>query len=292
MHRAQLGDFELSVFSDGTYMLDGGAMFGVVPKVMWEKKLPADELNRVTLGLNSLLIRTGKHNVLVETGIGNKLPAKMQAIYGNEAKLLANLHAGGVDAREIDVVINTHLHFDHCGWNTIVRGSRVEPTFPNARYFVQRGELEHAHLQLERDGVAYMTDNYDPLMERGQMELLDGDGEIVPGVSVRVYPGHTANLQSVIVRNGGKTACYVSDLVPTTAHTDLVWVMAYDLFPLESIESRKRFYAEAIPQQWLVIFTHEPRTPFAYLECNAAGDVVARGETVDRRESMVDTRKS
>jgi glyoxylase-like metal-dependent hydrolase (beta-lactamase superfamily II) len=276
VHRTRIGEFKLAIFSDGTYGLDGGAMFGVVPKTLWERKMPADGQNRITLGLNSLLIRTGRENVLVETGIGEKLSPKMQAIHAHEPALLDNLRAGGVDPAEIDVVINTHLHFDHCGWNTRLENGRVVPSFPNARYFAQRTEVEHAHRQLERDRVSYLTDNYDPLIESGQMTLLDGDAEIVPGISVRVYPGHTASMQAVIARSGRQTACYISDLVPTTAHADLTWVMAYDLYPLQTIESRKRFYAAAIPEKWLVVFTHDHRTPFAYLDRDEKGKVTAR----------------
>ncbi len=276
MHRLTLGDFELSVFSDGHYWLDGGAIFGVVPKPLWERKLKADEQNRLTLGLNSLLVRTGKHTVLVETGIGNKLPEKQQRIYGNEAKLLDDLSAGGVRPGEIDVVINTHLHFDHCGWNTVRSGNRVAPTFPRATYYVQRGEWEHARRQHERDRVSYISDNYDPLVSSGQMQLIEGDRQMVPGISVMVLPGHTRSMQAVVIRSGGQTACYISDLIPTSAHTDLTWVMGYDLFPLETIDNRKRFYAQAIPEKWLVVFTHDPETPLAYLEEDERGKVVPR----------------
>ena len=261
----QFGDFEFSLFSDGTYFLDGGAMFGVVPKPLWEKKMPPDEQNRIVLGLNTLLIRTGKQNVIVETGIGPKLSPKMQSIYGHTPQLLDSLRAGGVDPASIDVVINTHLHFDHCGWNTYMDGGRAVPTFPNARYYAQKVEVEHGHRQLERDRISYISENYDGLIASGQMELLDGDAEIVPGISVRLYPGHTKSMQGVIIHSGGQTACYIGDLIPTTAHTDLTWVMAYDILPLETIESRKRFYAEAIPKKWLVVFTHDHQHPFAYL---------------------------
>ncbi len=278
-----LGDFELSTFSDGHYWLDGGAIFGVVPKPLWERRLPADEQNRLTLGLNSLLIRTGKHTVLVETGIGSKLPPKLQQIYGNEARLLANLRTGGVRPEEIDVVINTHLHFDHCGWNTMREDGRVVATFPRAHYYVQEGEWRHAAEQRERDRVSYISDNYDPLIASGQMTLIKGNQEIVPGVAVQVFPGHTRDMQAVLVRSGGQTACYISDLIPTTAHVDLTWVMAYDLFPLDTIESRKRFYAQAIPQKWLVAFTHDPRTPFAYVEEGERGKVVARAVEAGER---------
>src|SRR5438874_3761729 len=233
---------------------------------MWERKMTADPQNRVPVGLNSLLVRTGTHTVLVETGIGNKLPAKMAQIYGQPAKLLENLAAAGVSAEEIDIVINTHLHFDHCGWNTMPRNGQVIATFPKAKYYVQVGEWRHASRQLERDRVSYISHNYDPLIQNGQMRLLQGDQEIVPGISVKVYPGHTHNMQAVMVTSQGQKACYISDLIPTTAHLDLTWVMAFDLFPLETIESRKRFYESAIPENWLVVFTHDPTTPWAYVE--------------------------
>jgi glyoxylase-like metal-dependent hydrolase (beta-lactamase superfamily II) len=266
MHRTTIGDFELTVVSDGTYFLDGGAFFGVVPKTMWAKKAMPDEQNRLEAGLNSLLVRTGKKNILIETGIGNKLPDKLVQIYKQPAKLLDNLHAAGVAPEDIDIVINTHLHFDHCGWNTLRRGDRVVATFPNAKYYVQQQEWEHGRLQLERDAISYMSPNYDPLLESGQMVLLNGDQEFSPGISVRVFPGHTANMQAVILESGGKTACYISDLIPTSAHIDLTWVMAFDLFPLETIESRKKYYAQAIPEKWLTVFTHDDPTPWGYVE--------------------------
>jgi glyoxylase-like metal-dependent hydrolase (beta-lactamase superfamily II) len=280
-----LGNFELSVFTDGTYLLDGGAMFGVVPKVMWERKAHADELNRIVLACNSLLVRDGKHTVLVETGIGPKLPEKRRNIYQNTPQLPDNLRARGIDPTEIDIVINTHLHFDHCGWNTYIDNGQVKPTFPNARYYVQAGEVEHGHLQLERDRSSYLSENYDPLITSGQMQLLHGDAEVVPGISVRVYPGHTRNMAAVLVRSCGKTACYISDLIPMISHLDLTWVMGYDLFPLETIENRKKFYAEALRENWQVIFTHEPRTPVAYLDEDEKGKVIGHpmGEAVEVR---------
>src|ERR1700689_3492191 len=201
MHRTTLGDFELTVVSDGTYFLDGGAFFGVVPKTMWSKKMMPDEQNRLDAGLNSLLIRTGDKNILVETGIGNKLPDKLVQIYKQPAKLLDNLHNAGVAPEDIDIVINSHLHFDHCGWNTVRRGDRIVPTFPKAKYYAQHGEWEHAH-QNQRDSPSYLTENYDPLVESGQMTLLRGDQEIVPGVSVRVYPGHTRDMQAILLERG------------------------------------------------------------------------------------------
>ena len=280
MHRTTLGDFELTIFSDGIYLSDGGAFFGVVPKVLWSKKVTADDQNRIAVGLNSLLVRTGKHTVLVETGIGDKLSERMVRIYGQPAKLLDNLSAGGVAPEDIEVVINTHLHFDHCGWNTIRNHGRVVPTFPKARYYAQEGEWQHGRQQHERDAISYISDNYDPLISSGQMQLLHGDQEIVPGVSVKVFPGHTANMQAVIVKSAGKTACYISDLIPTTAHLDPTWVMAFDLFPLQTIESRKSYYARAIPEQWLTVFTHDPNVPWAHVEKDERGRMAARPAVV------------
>src|ERR1700723_3675657 len=196
--RLQLGDFELTVCTDGTYKLDGGAMFGVVPKPLWERRGPADDQNRIVLGLNTVVVRTGRQTVVIETGIGNKQSAKMREIQCNQELLPQSLAAAGVRPEEVDVVINTHLHFDHCGWNTTLHANgSILPTFPTARYFAHRGEVEHGHLQLDRDKVSYLSPNYDPLVRSGQMTLLDNDdirksAEIVPGIRVEVFPGHTA----------------------------------------------------------------------------------------------------
>jgi glyoxylase-like metal-dependent hydrolase (beta-lactamase superfamily II) len=271
-----LGNFELSIFSDGTYPLDGGAFFGVVPKVMWSRKVTADERNYVQAGLNSLLIRTGKQTVLVETGMGNKLSDRMIKFYGQPAKLLANLSTAGVTPDDIDIVINTHLHFDHCGWNTVSgKDGKIVPTFPRAKYYAPEGEWQYARRPSERDAISYLPENYDPLVESGQMTLLKGGEEIVPGISVKTFPGHTAHMQAVIVESRGRTACYTSDLIPTTAHIDLTWGMSFDLYPLQTIESKKRYYAKAIPERWLTVFTHDPKVPWAYVENDEAGKMVA-----------------
>jgi len=275
MQRITIGDFELTAISDGIYHLDGGAFFGIVPKPLWSQRTTADENNRVPVGLNSVLIRTGKKNILIETGIGNKLPDKMAQIYGQPAKLLNNFSTAGVSPDDIDVVINTHLHFDHCGWNTVRQGEKIAATFPKAQYYVQEGEWKHAR-ENQRDAVSYLPENYAPLVTSGQMQLLHGDQEIVPGISVRVFPGHTRDMQAVIIQNGGNTACYISDLIPTSAHLELNWVMAFDLYPLETIESRKRYYSHAIPERWLTMFTHDPGIPWAYVEKDEHGKLRAK----------------
>jgi glyoxylase-like metal-dependent hydrolase (beta-lactamase superfamily II) len=276
LHRLTLGDTEFTILSDGTYVLDGGAMFGVVPKSLWQKRIQADERNLLTLGLNSLLIRNDKHTVLVETGIGPKLSQKSREIHRNQAALLENFKLAGVSPDEIDIVINTHLHFDHCGWNTYYQDGKPVPTFPNATYYVQQGELHHAHEQHERDRVSYLTDNYDPLVRSGQMRLLSGDAQIASGISVEVYPGHTRHLQAVTVPAGDQTVCYISDLIPTSHHLDPTWVMGYDLYPLDAINNRHRFYKRAIPEKWLVVFTHDHEVPWAHVELGDKGKPVAR----------------
>ncbi|HZC23642.1 MAG TPA: MBL fold metallo-hydrolase [Candidatus Binatia bacterium] len=284
MQQFTLGDFELTVFSDGTYPLDGGAYFGVVPKVMWSKRVRADERNYVSSGLNSLLVRTGKQTVLIETGMGNKLSDRMIKFYGQPAKLLENLAAAGIAPEDIDIVINSHLHFDHCGWNTLRdKHGKIAPTFPRAKYYAPEGEWQYARHPSERDSISFISENYDPLVESGQMTLLKGGEEVVPGIAVKTFRGHTAHMQAIIV-NGhpgaetkpGSVACYISDLIPTTAHLDLTWGMGFDLYPLETIQSKKEYYSRAIPEKWLTVFTHDPNVPWAYLEKDAQGKMSAR----------------
>ena len=282
--RTTHADFELTILSDGPYYLDGGAMFGVVPKTLWEKRAPADEQNRILLGLNTVIVRTGKHTIAIETGIGNKLGDKLKSIFGAKEQLPNAFAQAGIRPEEIDIVINSHLHFDHCGWNTTrTPDGRIVPTFPNARYFAHRGEVAHGHLQLERDAVSYISPNYDPLVESGQMTLIDTRPNevtpIVPGISVECYPGHTAQLLAVNVDSGPKRACYISDLIPTSAHLDITWVMGYDLDPLTCIEQRKRFYSRAIAEDWLVLFTHDHHTPMAHITHNEKGKPVLRPQS-------------
>ena len=287
MHRLSLGDFELSIFSDGTYPLDGGAFFGVVPKVMWSRKVAADDKNYVTAGLNSLVIRmdgstdgsrTGIRTVLVETGMGNKLSDRMVKFYGQPAQLLDNLAAAGIAPEDVDVVINTHLHFDHCGWNTTRdKNGKFVATFPRAKYYAPEGEWQYARRPSERDAISYISENYDPLVASSQMTLLKGGEEILPGISVQTFPGHTAHMQAVIVKSQGRSACYISDLIPTTAHIDITWGMGFDLYPLQTIASKKQYYAQSIPEKWLTVFTHDPKIPWAYVDQDESGKMVAKG---------------
>jgi glyoxylase-like metal-dependent hydrolase (beta-lactamase superfamily II) len=276
----KLGDFELTALSDGTFALDGGQMFGVVPKPLWEKKLPADSRNRVRLALTCLLVRTTRHNVLIETGMGDKFDDKFVDIYGIEKSttLPANLKRTDLRPEDIDLVINTHLHFDHCGWNTRREGGKVIPTFPRARYFVQAGEWEHALHPTDRDRASYVTESFRPA--ETQTELLEGNQEIIPGVRVEVFPGHTRDLQCVWIESEGQQACFVSDLIPTRAHLPYPWITSFDLYPLETLANKQRLLPQLVEQETLVVFPHDPEVPWAKL-AEHDGRIVAR--TVDSR---------
>ena len=263
----RLGDLEFLVLNDGTLRLDGGAMFGVIPKPMWEKKSRADERNRVLLAMNCLLIRAAGKTILVETGSGDKWDAKKRDIYALEGspRFPDQLAAHGVKPENVDIVINTHLHFDHCGWNTRIVNGNARPTFPNARYVVQKKDFEHARNPTERDRASFLLENYMPVEEAGQWWLLEGDQEIAPGVSVFLVPGHTHAMQCVKLEGGGKTAVFLADLVPTTAHLPLAWIMGFDLFPLTTLENKKKWLPQIAKNGWLVLFAHDPVVRGAYL---------------------------
>lgn len=242
-------------------------MFGVVPKPMWEKKSRADERNRIVLAMNCLLIRAAGKTILVETGAGDKWDAKRRDIYAFEGspRFLDQLAAHGVKPENVDIVINTHLHFDHCGWNTRIVDGKARPTFPNARYVVQKKDLEHAKNPTERDRASFLLENYLPVEEAGQWWLLEGDTEVVPGVSVFVAPGHTDAMQCVKLEGGGKTAVFLADLVPTAAHLPLAWIMGFDLYPLTTLENKKKWLPQIAKNGWLTLFAHDPVILAAYL---------------------------
>ena len=262
----KLGDLEFHILSDGHVLLDGGAMFGVIPKPMWEKKMPADARNRITLSMNCLLISAGGKRILVETGAGDKLNAKLRDIYGLDGpRLTDRLRDHGLKPDDIDIVIDTHLHFDHCGGNTRVENGKAIPAFPNAQYFVQKGEYDHALAPTERDRASYFPENYEPIAEAGRLTLLETDKVIVPGVEVIRVPGHTANMQCVKLTGGGKTAFLFADLVPTTAHLSLPWIMGYDLYPMTTLENKKKWIPEALREGWLALFAHDANVPAAWL---------------------------
>ena len=277
----KLGDLEFHILVDGKIWLDGGAMFGVVPKVSWEKKVQPDGRNRIELAMNCLLVRAGGKNILVETGAGGKMPAKLRDIYGLDGPFLNDrLKDHGLDTTEIDIVINTHLHFDHCGGNTRVAGDKTVAAYPNARYVVQRGEFEHAKHPNERDHASYILDNYMPTFTAGKLSQMEADRAIAPGVELIRVPGHTENMQCVKLSGGGKTAFFFADLVPTTAHLALPWIMSYDLYPMTTLENKKKWIPEVVKQEWIAIFGHDARTPAAYLR-DDDGDIEIEPVRVD-----------
>jgi glyoxylase-like metal-dependent hydrolase (beta-lactamase superfamily II) len=262
----KLGAIEFHIFSTGRVLLDGGAMFGVIPRPLWEKKMAPDARNRITLSMNSVLIRAGGKRILVETGAGDKMNQKFRDIYGLDGPRLAEgLRAYDLQPEDIDIVVNTHLHFDHCGGNTRLDKDKVVPAFPNARYVTQRGEFDHATHPNERDHASYFPENFAPIEAAGRFEFLDDDRAIVPGVELIRVPGHTADMQCVKLTGGGKTAFLFADLVPTVAHLPLPWIMGYDLYPMTTLENKKRWIPVAIQEGWLALFAHDAHVPAAYL---------------------------
>jgi glyoxylase-like metal-dependent hydrolase (beta-lactamase superfamily II) len=268
-----LGSFEIYGLQDGTFHLDGGAMFGVVPKVLWQTKFPADEKNRIKLSLNCILIKTPKDLILVETGIGAKLDKKSSDIYviKREPGLIPSLRTLGFEAEDINFVINSHLHFDHCGGNTFQnQEGEVVPTFSKAKYIIQKGEWEYALHPCERDRASYLTENFLPLAKYDLVHLIERNQKVSEGVEVVLVPGHTAYHQCVKVQSQGKILFFLGDLVPTTAHIGLPYIMSYDLFPLETLKNKKKYYEMAIKQDWILAFNHDPEHYF--------GKVIKEGE--------------
>jgi glyoxylase-like metal-dependent hydrolase (beta-lactamase superfamily II) len=258
-----VGDARVTVLHDGTIALDGGAMFGVVPRVVWEKRDPPDERNRVTLGLNVALVESGGKRVLVDTGMGDRWSEKEVRMYGidRSTTLLGGLRARGLRPEDIDVVVNTHLHFDHAGGNTRREGDGVVPTFPRARYVVQRGEWEDARHPHERSRASYREDDFVPVAAAGQLDLIDGETEVAPGVRAVPVGGHTTHHQMVVVESGGETLVVPTDLLPTASHLPLPFVMGYDLFPVATLEAKRRLLHAAVERGWRILFYHDARTP-------------------------------
>jgi glyoxylase-like metal-dependent hydrolase (beta-lactamase superfamily II) len=265
----KLGRFEIQPLLDGYFRLDGGAMFGVVPKVLWEKTNPADERNRILLALGALLVRVHSKYVLIDTGIGNKGDEKFCDIYGVDRKpsIEESLAKMALSPKDIQIVINTHFHFDHAGGNTTrLQDGRIVPTFPNAEYYVQRDEWHCAMRPNERTQRSYLIENYDILAKLDRLNLLDGDAEILPGIRVMKTPGHTEHHQSVIVQSEGETVCFLGDLIPTRSHLPLPYIMAYDLFPLTSLETKRRLLDQAHEEGWWLFFQHDPQARMGQLD--------------------------
>jgi glyoxylase-like metal-dependent hydrolase (beta-lactamase superfamily II) len=257
----KLGAFDIQPVTDGRFRLDGGAMFGVVPKILWEKCCQPDEQNRISLGLNCLLIRTGRKNILVDTGLGDKEDAKFQEMFAVERipTLRDSLKMQALAPEDIHMVVNTHLHFDHAGGNTVRENGAIVSTFPRAKYFVQRGEYEDAARANERTRASYRRENFTPVAHVDQWEFMDGETELVPGVSVVVTEGHTRHHQSIKIESEGQIAFYLGDLIPTVSHLPLPYIMGYDLYPLQTLETKRWVLDRALSENWLLVFEHDPR---------------------------------
>ncbi|MCH9652130.1 MAG: MBL fold metallo-hydrolase [Deltaproteobacteria bacterium] len=265
----QLGNLELRLVNDGGFRLDGGAMFGVVPKPLWERKKPADELNRISMVTNCLLVEKGNELLLVDTGIGDKNDAKFRKIFGleeNASRLPEQIRQAGYELGDITHVLLSHLHFDHSGWNAREAGGKLVPTFPKARYWLQRGEVEHARHPNERDRASYDPRNWEPLFEAGVVELFDDEGIPFDGVRAVPTPGHNADMCVVFLDGGeGDKGIFLADLVPTSAHVPFPWVMGYDLYPLRTLENKRKLLPQAAEEKWLCIFEHDPELPWGHL---------------------------
>ena len=280
-HSFSLGSLRCHLLHAGLQRLDGGAMFGVVPKPLWEKRIAPDARNRIPLAMRVLLVEHPDGLVLVDTGLGDKEDAKFLDIYGVEnggdpgpTMLEDALRSLGHQPADVRWVINTHLHFDHAGGNTLRvtdgdgqgragTDGGVRLAFPEATYVVQRNELEFARHTNERTRASYLPHNFEPVDAAGRWTLLDGDGEVLPGVSVRLTPGHVPWHQSILVRSGGETVCFLGDVMPTSQHFPLPWIMGYDLEPLRTLESKRALLADAGREGWLLAFEHDPVVPLA-----------------------------
>lgn len=261
----RFADYRVEIVPDTLFHLDGGAMFGVVPRSLWSKVCPPDEHNRIPLNMNCLFVETSTERILVETGIGDKWSPKQANMYGiARARPLRESirQLAGVEPEEISIVVNTHLHFDHAGGNTMLNDrGQVVPTFPKARYFISRAEYEHAEAPHERDRASYLPENWQPVKDAGQLELMEADYEVVPGLTMETIAGHSRTMQCARLNRNGQTLFGFADLVPMRAHVPLAWIMGYDLYPVETLEAKKRLLPQAAREDWLCLFYHDPDAP-------------------------------
>ena len=263
-----VGRLTIHAIQAGGQRLDGGAMFGVVPKPLWERRIKADERNRIQLGMRCLVVEHPAGPIVIDTGAGNKEDAKFLDIYGIENEgadgrtaLEDGLREIGLDSADVTMVINTHLHFDHAGGNTYADADgAIRLTFPNARYLVQKGEFRYATHPNERTGASYFARNYVPIQDAGQLDLVDGEKEVAPGIRLMPTPGHTPHHQSILIDGGDDRAIYLGDLVPTQWHLPLPWIMGYDVEPLVTLESKRSILARVAAEHWLAIFEHDAAT--------------------------------
>jgi len=258
----KFGDYRVEVIPDCEFWLDGGAMFGVVPRNLWSKTCPPDEQNRIRMNMNCLFIEGKGERILIDTGIGDKWSDKHRTMYGIDRKRSfdESLRAiTGVGSEDITIVVNTHLHFDHAGGNTNVDASgKAWPAFPNARYFVSGAEYKHAESPSERDHASYLPDNWRPLTASGQLVLQEPEYEVAPGLRMETHAGHNRSMQCVRLEQGGSTLFGFADLVPMRAHVPFAWIMGFDLYPVETLEAKKKLLPQAARENWTCLFYHDP----------------------------------
>ena len=283
----QFGDYRVEIIPDTEFRLDGGAMFGVVPRALWSKVCPPDDENRIRMNMNCVFIDTGKERILIESGIGEKWSAKHIEMFGitRRRALADSLRAiAGVEPDSINVVINTHLHFDHAGGNTrLDDGGQAVPAFPNARYFVSKGEFEHAETPTERDRASYLPDNWRPLVASGRLELKDADYDVVAGLRMETYPGHNRSMQCWRLDRGGQTLFGFADIVPMRAHVPFAWIMGYDLYPVETLAVKKKLLPQAAHEGWLCLFYHDPDNPLSRI---VSDDQKLKSVPIDLKEAQ------
>jgi glyoxylase-like metal-dependent hydrolase (beta-lactamase superfamily II) len=265
----KFGDYRVEVVSDCEFRLDGGAMFGVVPRNLWSKACPPDEQNRIRMNMNCLFIEGHGERILIDTGIGDKWSDKYREMYGIDRKQSFDeslRSVAGVGSEAITIVINTHLHFDHAGGNTVTDASgKASAAFPNARYFVSRAEYEHAEAPSERDRASYVSDNWRPLKDSGQLELKESEYEVVPGVRMETHVGHNRSMQCARLEQGSQTLFGFADLVPMMAHVSFAWIMGFDLYPVETLAAKKKLIPQAARENWMCLFYHDPEAPLGWI---------------------------
>jgi glyoxylase-like metal-dependent hydrolase (beta-lactamase superfamily II) len=273
----RIGNYEIQPVETGRFALDGGAMFGVVPKPLWEKSNPPDGKNRIPLAARALLLQGGGRTVLIDAGNGGKINEKLSAIYGidnSSSDIVSSLARYGVTPETVTDVVLTHLHFDHAGGSTAFVNGEAVPAFPRARYYVQAEHWRAARAPTERDRASFFPEDYLPLQGAGVLEFTEGEGEILPGISVRLVHGHTSALQCPVISDGRTTLFYCADLVPTSSHLPLPWIMAYDLRPLVTLEEKRRILAQAADEGWVLFFEHDPVIAAATLRRTDKGIVL------------------